>query len=65
MPQRATSKAISTLLESVDPQQIADASVRQTVELLLNIIEQLNASLKELELENQELKDGNYSGLKN
>jgi Transposase IS66 family len=59
MPQRATSKAISTLLESVDPQQIADASVRQTVELLLNIIEQLSASLKELELENQHLRDEN------
>jgi regulator of replication initiation timing len=33
--------------------------VRQTVELLLNIIEQLNASLKELERENQQLRDEN------
>jgi regulator of replication initiation timing len=57
MPPRITSTAISTLLQSVDPSQIADESVRQTVELLLNIIEQLNASLKELERENQQLRD--------
>jgi Transposase IS66 family len=59
MPQRASSTLISTLLQSVDPTQIADKSVRQTVELLLNIIEQLNASLKELEAENQKLRDEN------
>jgi Transposase IS66 family len=59
MPPRTTSTAISTLLQSVDPSQIADESVRQTVELLLNIIEQLNASLKELERENQQLRDEN------
>jgi regulator of replication initiation timing len=59
MPPRTTSTAISTLLQSVDPNQIADPSVRQTVELLLNIIEQLNASLKELERENQQLRDEN------
>jgi Transposase IS66 family len=57
MTTRTTSTAISTLLQAVDPSQIADESVRQTVELLLNIIEQLNASLKELERENQQLKD--------
>jgi regulator of replication initiation timing len=59
MTTRITSTAISTLLQSVDPNQIADESVRQTVELLLNIIEQLNASLKELERENQQLRDEN------
>lgn len=59
MPQRVSFTLISTLLQSVDPQQIADESVRQTVELLLNIIEQLNASLKELEAENQKLRDEN------
>jgi cell division protein FtsB len=59
MTTRMTSTAISTLLQTVDPSQIADASVRQTVELLLNIIEQLNASLKELERENQQLRDEN------
>lgn len=59
MPQRASSTLISTLLQSVDPKQIADESVRQTVELLLNVIEQLNASLKELEAENQKLRDEN------
>jgi Transposase IS66 family len=57
MTTRITSTAISTLLQSVEPSQIADQSVRQTVELLLNIIEQLNASLKELERENQQLRD--------
>jgi regulator of replication initiation timing len=57
MATRTTSTAISTLLQAVDPNQIADESVRQTVELLLNIIEQLNASLKDLEAENQQLRD--------
>jgi hypothetical protein len=59
MATRTTSTAISTLLQSVDPSQIADEYARQTVELLLNIIEQLNASLKELERENQQLRDEN------
>jgi regulator of replication initiation timing len=57
MATRTTSTAISTLLQAVDPNQIADEGVRQTVELLLNIIEQLNASLKDLEAENQQLRD--------
>jgi regulator of replication initiation timing len=56
---RTTSTTISTLLQAVDPSQIADESVRQTVEQLLNIIEQLNANLKELERENQQLRDEN------
>jgi hypothetical protein len=60
MATRTTSAAISTLLQSVDPSQIADEHARQTIELLLNIIEQLNASIKELEQENQQLRDENH-----
>jgi hypothetical protein len=59
MPPRVSSTDISTLLQAVDPNQVADQSVRQTVELLLNITEQLNSSLKELERENQQLRDEN------
>lgn len=40
-------KAISALLQSIDPEQIAEEGVRQTVELLLNLIEQLNAKIKD------------------
>ena len=38
---------------------IADESWRQTVELLLNLIEELNSKVIELEAENQRLKDEN------
>ena len=50
---------MSGLLQSIDPQQIADESVRQTVEVLLNLIEQLNSKVKQLEEENQKLRDEN------
>ena len=52
-------KLVSGLLQSIDLQQIADEGVRQTVELLLNLIEQLNVKIKELEEENQKLRDEN------
>ena len=52
-------KLVSGLLQSIDPQQIADESVRQTVEVLLNLIEQLNSKVKQLEEENQKLRDEN------
>ena len=52
-------KAISALLQSIDPEQIAEEGVRQTVELLLNLIEQLNAKIKDLVVENQKLRDEN------
>ncbi len=39
--------------------EIADEGVRQTIELLLNLIEQLNSKVKELEEENQKLRDEN------
>ena len=54
-----TEKLVSGLLQSIDPQKIADEGVRQTVELLLNLIEQLNAKVKELEEEKQKLRDEN------
>ncbi|MGD1914268.1 MAG: hypothetical protein ACFB2X_26570 [Rivularia sp. (in: cyanobacteria)] len=49
---------MSGLLQSIDPQQIADEGVRQTVELLLNLLEQLNSKVKQLEEENQKLPLG-------
>ena len=52
-------KLVSELLQSIDPQQIADEGVRQTVEVLLNLIEQLNSKVKKLEEENQKLRDEN------
>lgn len=45
------------LLETIEPRGIADQSMRQTVEILLNLVEQLKAEVQELRAENQELKD--------
>ncbi len=52
-------KLVSPLLQSINPKEIADESLRQTVELLLNLIEQLNSKVKDLEEENQKLRDEN------
>jgi regulator of replication initiation timing len=52
-------KQISALLQTIDPKEIVDNAVRQTVELLLNLIEQLNSKVKDLEEENQKLRDEN------
>ncbi len=52
-------KLVETLLQSLEPSEIADESLRRTVEILLNIIEQLRAETKELRDENQRLKDEN------
>ena len=52
-------KLISSLLETINPKLIADDAVRQMVELLLNLIEELNSKVIELEAENQRLKDEN------
>ncbi len=52
-------KLISSLLSTINPKLIADDSMRQMVELLLNLIEELNAKIIELEAENQRLKDEN------
>ncbi|AUB38647.1 Regulator of replication initiation timing [Nostoc flagelliforme CCNUN1] len=60
MTQKPSSdKLITALLQSIDPKQIAEEGARQTVELLLNLIEQLNLKIKELEEENQKLRDEN------
>jgi len=60
MTQKLSSeKLVSPLLRAVDPRQIADQGVRQTVELLLNLIEELNTKIKGLESENQRLRDEN------
>ncbi|MBD2731524.1 transposase [Nostoc sp. FACHB-892] len=57
--QSSPDQEISRLLQSIDPEQIADKGVRQTVEVLLNLIEQLNAKIKDLVAENQKLRDEN------
>lgn len=53
----APEKLVSALLQTIDPKEIADEKMRQTVELLLNLIEQLNSKGIELEAENQKLRD--------
>ena len=52
-------KSISELLQTIEPKGIADESMRHTVEILLNLIEQLQLKVKGLESENQRLKDEN------
>ena len=60
MTQKPSSEeVVSALLQSIDPAEIADEGVRQTVELLLNLIEQLNVKNKKLEEEIQKLRDEN------
>ncbi len=53
----APEKLVSALLQTIDPKKIADQKMRQTVELLLNLIEQLNLKVIELEAEKQKLRD--------
>ncbi len=48
------------LLQTIDPSGIADESVRQTVEILLNLVEQLKSEVKDLREENQRLRDENH-----
>lgn len=52
-------KLVETLLQSLEPSEIADESLRRTVSILLNLIEQLQAETRELRSENQRLKDEN------
>lgn len=60
MTQKPSSeKLVSALLQSIDPKEIADESLRQTVELLLNLVEQLNSEVKNLTQENQRLRSEN------
>ena len=53
-------KAIETVLQTFDPQQIADESVRQVIVILLNHTEQLTAEITALKAENQRLRDENH-----
>ncbi len=55
----APKKLVSALLQTIDPKKIADEKMRHTVELLLNLTEQLNSKVIELEAENQKLRDEN------
>jgi len=50
---------VETLLQTINPSGIAEPSLRRTVEILLNLIEQLQAKTKQLEEENQRLRDEN------
>jgi len=52
-------KSGEELLQTIEPKGIADESMRRTVEILLNLIEQLQTQSKELSTENQRLKDEN------
>jgi len=51
--------SVSDLLQTIDPSGIADESVRRTIEILLNLVEELNSKIKGLESENQRLRDEN------
>jgi hypothetical protein len=60
MTQKLSSeKLVPALLQSIDPGQIADESLRQTIEILLNLVEQLNSEVKNLKEENQRLRSEN------
>jgi regulator of replication initiation timing len=52
-------KSVEELLQTIDPKGIADESMRRTVEILLNLVEELNSKVKGLESENQHLRDEN------
>ncbi|WP_017292448.1 hypothetical protein [Geminocystis herdmanii] len=45
--------SISQLLQRIEPQLIADDDLRISVEMLLNLVEELNQKVKKLETENQ------------
>jgi len=51
-PKNEREKLVPELLQSIDPRGIADPSLRQTIEVLLNLIEELNLKVKSLEEEN-------------
>ena len=56
---QSSEKLVETLLQTIDPKLIAEESWRKTIELLLNLIEELNSKVIKLEAENQSLKDEN------
>ena len=60
MTQKSSSEnLVSSLLQTIDTKEIADESMRRTVEILLNLIEQQQLEIKELRDENQKLRDEN------
>jgi hypothetical protein len=54
-----TQTQVAQVLQTIDPEGIADSNVRQTMVILLNLIEQLNLEVKKLREENQRLRDEN------
>jgi len=56
---QSSNKPVYDLLQAIDPKEIADESVRRTVEILLNLVEELNSQVRELREENQRLRDEN------
>ena len=56
MTQTTTSEKLGlALLQKLDPKEIADEQMRQTIEILLNLIEQLNSKVIELEAANPKI----------
>jgi hypothetical protein len=53
----SSDKSVSELLQTIDPSGIADQSMCCTVKILLNLVEELNSKVKDLESENQRLRD--------
>jgi len=58
-PIKSTEPPEKIILQTIDPREIADDGVRQTIEILLNVIEQLSSEVKKLKEENQRLQDEN------
>ncbi len=52
-------KSGEEILQTIEPKGIAYQSMRRTVEILLNLIQQLQIEIKEIRAENQQLKDEN------
>ncbi|MEH2385862.1 MAG: hypothetical protein V7K14_08810 [Nostoc sp.] len=52
-------KQVEALLQTIDPSKFADESLRHTLTILLNVIEQQQLKIKELSEENQKLRDEN------
>lgn len=55
----ASEKSASGLLQTINPQEIADESMRRTVEILLSLIEEQQVQIKKLKEENSRLRDEN------
>ncbi|MBW4430487.1 MAG: hypothetical protein KME28_01650 [Pelatocladus maniniholoensis HA4357-MV3] len=52
-------KEVEALLQTIDPSKFADESLRHTLTVVLNVIEQQQLEIKELRQENQKLRDEN------